>query len=63
MTNNSIGLTSRYGMNTEEFSALMKYRIIEILLVASHYDSFISISTSVLHLVSLEHRRPPRPCA
>jgi CheY-like chemotaxis protein len=28
-------------MNTEEFSALMKYRIIEILLVASHYDSFI----------------------
>ena len=41
MTNNSIGLTSRYGMNTEEFSALMKYRIIEILLVASHYDSFI----------------------
>jgi CheY-like chemotaxis protein len=37
----SIGLRSRYGMNTEEFSALMKYRIIEILLVASHYDSFI----------------------
>jgi len=28
-------------MQTEEFSALMKYRIIEILLVASHYDSFI----------------------
>ena len=41
MGNNSIGLTSRYGMKTEEFSALMKYRIIEILLVASHYDSFI----------------------
>jgi CheY-like chemotaxis protein len=41
MANNSIELTSRYGMNTEEFSALMKYRIIEILLVASHYDSFI----------------------
>jgi CheY-like chemotaxis protein len=41
MANNSIGLTSRYGMNTEEFSALMSYRIIEILLVASHYDSFI----------------------
>ena len=41
MGNNSIGLRSRYGMNTEEFSALMKYRIIEILLVASHYDSFI----------------------
>ena len=28
-------------MNTEEFSALMNHRIIEILLVASHYDSFI----------------------
>jgi len=28
-------------MQTEEFSGLMKYRIIEILLVASHYDSFI----------------------
>ncbi|MEJ2581113.1 MAG: PEP/pyruvate-binding domain-containing protein, partial [Acidobacteriota bacterium] len=41
MPNNSIELTSRYGMNTEEFSALMKYRVIEILLVASHYDSFI----------------------
>jgi DNA-binding NarL/FixJ family response regulator len=41
MATNSIELTSRYGMNTEEFSALMKYRIIEILLVASHYDSFI----------------------
>jgi CheY-like chemotaxis protein len=41
MANNSIELTSRYGMNTEEFSALMSYRIIEILLVASHYDSFI----------------------
>jgi CheY-like chemotaxis protein len=39
--NNSIELRSRYGMQTEEFSSLMKYRIIEILLVASHYDSFI----------------------
>jgi CheY-like chemotaxis protein len=38
---NSIELRSRYGMQTEEFSALMKHRIIEILLVASHYDSFI----------------------
>jgi CheY-like chemotaxis protein len=28
-------------MQTEEFSSLMKHRIIEILLVASHYDSFI----------------------
>jgi len=39
--NNSIELRSRYGMQTEEFSSLMKHRIIEILLVASHYDSFI----------------------
>jgi len=37
----SIGLTSRYGMRTEEFSALMKHRVLEILLVASHYDSFV----------------------
>jgi len=36
-----IGLTSRYGMRTEEFSALMKHRVLEILLVASHYDSFV----------------------
>jgi len=41
MGKDSIELTSRYGMQTEEFSALMKYRIIEILLVASRYDSFI----------------------
>jgi hypothetical protein len=37
----SIGLTSRYGMRTEEFSALMKHRVLEILLVASHYDAFV----------------------
>jgi len=37
----SIGLKSRYGMRTEEFSALMKHRVLEILLVASHYDSFV----------------------
>jgi len=36
-----IGLTSRYGMRTEEFSALMKHRVLEILLVASHYDAFV----------------------
>lgn len=41
MGTKSIGLRSRYGMNSEDFSALMQYRIIEILLVASHYDSFI----------------------
>jgi CheY-like chemotaxis protein len=37
----SFELRSRYGMHTEEFSSLMMHRIIEILLVASHYDSFI----------------------
>ena len=36
-----IGLKSRYGMRTEEFSALMKRRVLEILLVASHYDAFV----------------------
>ncbi len=34
-------LTSRYGMRTEEFSALMSYRVREILLVASRYDAFV----------------------
>ena len=28
-------------MRTEQFSALMKHRVLEILLVASHYDSFV----------------------
>jgi len=28
-------------MRTEKFSALMKHRVIEILLVASHYDAFV----------------------
>ncbi len=34
-------LASRYGMRTEEFSALMEYRVREILLVASPYDAFV----------------------
>ena len=33
--------SSRYGMRTEDFSALMKLRVREILLVASHYDAFV----------------------
>ncbi len=37
----TLELASRYGMQTEEFSALMKNRIIEILLVASPYDAFV----------------------
>lgn len=34
-------LRSRYGMRTEEFSALMPHRVREILLVASRYDAFV----------------------
>ena len=34
-------LSSRYGMRTEDFSALMKSRVREILLVASSYDAFV----------------------
>jgi len=41
MEEQGIALRSRYGMNSEEFSSLMQHRIIEILLVASHYDAFI----------------------
>lgn len=37
----TLELTSRYGMRTEEFSALMKHRVLDILLVASEYDSFV----------------------
>ncbi len=36
-----VELRSRYGMRTEEFSALMAYRVREILLVASRYDAFV----------------------
>jgi DNA-binding NarL/FixJ family response regulator len=39
--NPQLELTSRYGMRTEEFSTLMKHRVLEILLVASHYDAFV----------------------
>lgn len=37
----TLELTSRYGMRTEEFSSLMKRRVLDILLVASQYDSFV----------------------
>ncbi len=36
-----LALTSRYGMRTEEFSALMAYRVRDVLLVASQYDAFV----------------------
>ena len=57
MSESSIELTSRYGMHSEEFSALMKYRIIEILLVASHYDSFILEEDGQLTELVLEEYR------
>ena len=40
MVSGDIELSSRYGMRTEEFSALMKHRVLEVLLVASQYDAF-----------------------
>lgn len=36
-----LGLKSRYGMQLEEFSALMEHRIRDILIVASPYSAFI----------------------
>jgi hypothetical protein len=39
MTDN-LELSSRYGMRTDEFSALMQHRVRDILLVASRYDAF-----------------------
>lgn len=36
-----LGLSSRYGMGTEEFSSLMKRRVLEVLVVASRYDTFV----------------------
>ncbi len=36
-----LGLRTRYGMRTEEFSSLMTYRVRDVLLVASRYDAFV----------------------
>ena len=36
-----IELKTRYGMQTDEFRDLMEFRVQEILLVASHYDTFV----------------------
>lgn len=41
MEHSAFELTSRYGMHTEEFSALMKRRVLDVLLVASQYDTFV----------------------
>ncbi len=37
----NFNLSSRYGMRSDDFSALMKSRVREILLVASSYDAFV----------------------
>ncbi|MBI2837893.1 MAG: histidine kinase [Acidobacteria bacterium] len=50
-------LDSRYGMRTEQFSELMAYRVLEILLVASDYDAFILEEDGQLtELMSQEYR-------
>ena len=52
-----LGLTSRYGMRTEEFRDLMEYRVQEILLVASHYDTFVLEEDGQLTELLLEEYR------
>ncbi len=39
--NDELVLTTRYGLRTDEFKDLMEFRVQEILLVASHYDTFV----------------------
>ena len=57
MGKDSLELSSRYGMRTEEFSALMKHRVLEILLVASHYDAFVLEEDGQLtELITEEYR-------
>lgn len=55
--NNSLELSSRYGMRTEEFSALMQHRVRDILLVASRYDAFaLEEDGQLTELVFQEYR-------
>jgi len=57
MERESIELSSRYGMRTEEFSALMARRVLDILLVASQYDAFVLEEDGQLtELVTEEYR-------
>ncbi|MCP4895754.1 MAG: hypothetical protein GY906_02170 [bacterium] len=56
MTDN-LELSSRYGMRTEEFSALMQHRVRDILLVASRYDAFaLEEDGQLTELVFQEYR-------
>ncbi len=50
-------LTTRYGMRTDEFRDLMEFRIQEILLVASHYDTFVLEEDGQLTELLLEEYR------
>ena len=50
-------LTTRYGMRTDEFKDLMEFRVQEILLVASHYDTFVLEEEGQLTELLLEEYR------
>lgn len=53
----TIELESRYGMRTEEFSALMQQRVLRVLLVASRYDAFMLEEDGQLTELLLEEYR------
>ena len=50
----ALGLSTRYGMGTEEFSSLMKWRVLEVLIVASRYDTF-ALEANSLSRAALKH--------
>ncbi|UCG85264.1 MAG: histidine kinase [Gemmatimonadota bacterium] len=52
-----LGLTTRYGMRTQEFRDLMEFRVQEILLVASQYDTFVLEEDGQLTELLLEEYR------
>jgi hypothetical protein len=52
-----LGLTTRYGMRIEEFRNLMEFRVQEILLVASQYDTFVLEEDGQLTELLLEEYR------
>jgi CheY-like chemotaxis protein len=52
-----VGLTTRYGMRTQEFRDLMEFRVQEILLVASQYDTFVLEEDGQLTELLLEEYR------
>jgi DNA-binding NarL/FixJ family response regulator len=52
-----LGLTTRYGMRTDEFKDLMEFRVQDILLVASHYDTFVLEEDGQLTELLLEEYR------